>query len=314
MTFFYFLLIVVILTLIEFRYSKGSSSLDPNCNKLWPKCLEDSITLLNTACMFKNCAPRDPNCKELLADDKFRKAVLNEHNKLRNKIASGNDKTGKNQAASNMRALSYDLGLEYTSICHVHGCREGHDKCRITTRFKNVGQNAGMLEVSGQPRYLPSQLNDLTDISSSIGLIDFWYEQIGSQDFSNLIDNYDSIPGINHFTQLIWAKTTHIGCARAVGIKNASHIALHITCNYGPAGNNMDEPIYRKGTGCSACPSGIPCNTDYPSLCGKIDNTDLIAGVNPYRAADIARGNQNSLHSSNLSIFTLNVFIVITYI
>lgn len=44
-------------------------------------------------------------------------------------------------AAANMRAISYDLSLEYTAICHVHGCLMEHDECRGTTKFPVVGQN-----------------------------------------------------------------------------------------------------------------------------------------------------------------------------
>lgn len=298
----------------EFGYSKGANSLDPNCHKQWPICEDKTGKYENAACMYRSCAPRVEHCIEMLADDQFRKTVLDHHNKLRNKIASGNDRTGNNEAASNMRALSYDLGLEYTSICHVHGCLMEHDKCRSTSKFDPVGQNLGLISTTTSLFLTEEDIKEVKKLGTIIQIINSWYEEINVTDFTKSIEHYIPSEETGHFTQLIWAESTHIGCARAYIISNATDMTTHLTCNYGPAGNYRTLPIYKKGPGCSNCPYGVPCNTEYRSLCGKIDNTDLIAGINPYRAADIARGNQNSLHGSITSICSVYIFIAIRFI
>ena len=48
-----------------------------------------------------------------------------------------------------------------------------------------------------------------------------------------------------HFTQLVWAKTTHVGCGY-IKFKDASGShATQIACNYGPAGNFEGQLIYK---------------------------------------------------------------------
>lgn len=53
--------------------------------------------------------------------------------------------------------------------------------------------------------------------------------------------------GTGHYTQLVWAKTFTIGCGY---IKYREHheekegIMKRLVCNYGPAGNVFDQPVY----------------------------------------------------------------------
>ena len=51
-----------------------------------------------------------------------------------------------------------------------------------------------------------------------------------------------------HFTQLVWAETTHVGCGY-IKFKDSANpsfpYATWVTCNYGPAGNFDGEPLYK---------------------------------------------------------------------
>ena len=68
----------------------------------------------------------------------------------------------------------------------------------------------------------------------------------------------------SHFTQLIWATSTHLGCARAQW--NNRHQVL--VCNYGPTGNIDSLPLYSIGSPCSKCYKSSGCSRRYKGLCG----------------------------------------------
>lgn len=304
---FHLLLIFLFFCCINWCVSK---SLDPKCKEKFPPCLIFGRTNVNTACANRGCGPKTKGCKELPPDAEFRKAMLDKHNELRNKIASGGDTTGGNQAAANMMALSYDVGLEFTAICHVHGCKMVHDSCRRTENFSTAGQN---LALFGTTISKPVTDEDITpDLAPEKfkEMVQRWYDEIKLSDFTNSIDKYSFDHATGHFTALVWATTTHIGCARAIDRSSKYGYIIHLTCNYGPSGNIMRASIYIKGGACSQCPSGASCNAKYPALCGEIK--DVYVGQNPYRAADIARGKQNSIHVYNIlvkDIILLSVFI-----
>lgn len=69
-----------------------------------------------------------------------------------------------------------------------------------------------------------------------------------------------------HYTQVVWAKTTHIGCGLAVS-NPTKGFTTTIVCNYGKAGNHENKPLYQVGPAGSACPKGTK-NED--GLCASI--------------------------------------------
>lgn len=44
---------------------------------------------------------------------------------------------------------------------------------------------------------------------------------------------------------MVWGKTKEIGCGSVKYIENNWH-THYLVCNYGPAGNYMDQPIYER--------------------------------------------------------------------
>ncbi|CAG9832864.1 unnamed protein product [Diabrotica balteata] len=179
-------------------------------------------------------------------DNDFRNHLLKEHNRLRNFIASGEEKRGGATSAANMMVLNYDFDLEFSASCTANKCEMKHDKCRRTKKFTSAGQNLH----SGS-----SQKLQMTAVNA-------WYAEIvhmSADDF----DKFEFRSEIGHFTEVVWAKTTHIGCARAYEGKN-----YFLACNYGPSGNIVGAAVYKRGEPASKCPTNVNKSRKYPNLCG----------------------------------------------
>jgi len=66
-----------------------------------------------------------------------------------------------------------------------------------------------------------------------------------------------------HYTQVVWAKTRHVGCAiqDCSPLTGAFSQGTYLVCNYGPAGNYVGQKPFLKGAACSKCTSGTSwCN------------------------------------------------------
>lgn len=82
---------------------------------------------------------------EIEPDIEFRTFIVDMHNHLRNKIASGYlEEIANYPSASNMNAMSYRLELEYLARCHVMAGGEIYDKCGRTKKYSNIGQVIGL--------------------------------------------------------------------------------------------------------------------------------------------------------------------------
>jgi hypothetical protein len=83
-----------------------------------------------------------------------------------------------------------------------------------------------------------------------------------------------------HFTALMWAETSEVGCGRM----NCPNLFGHAStdawvCQYSPAGNYVNEFPYKSGGYvCSECPSGFHCKDN---LCTNSSLTSLPAPMTP---------------------------------
>nr|XP_008192491.2 PREDICTED: CRISP/Allergen/PR-1 [Tribolium castaneum] len=257
---------------------------DPKERKYCDKyCLTPSKKkVVHTSC---NCAAGEGREEiEMNKYPEFRRIVLEEHNKLRNKIASGLDTRNGASSAANMMALSYDLELEYMTRCYLRSRFNGyHDTCRLLSNGRNAGQNiAGQNLKNYSMKLVKKFIND-------------WYEEIKYLQ-PDVIDSFrlleenektDEDSEIAHFTALVWAESNKVGCARLytkdprkLKYMYDESFRQTLLCNYGitilegsiAEVNAITRPVYQRGKPCSQCPENFKCNTKYPALCGEIES------------------------------------------
>uniref|UniRef100_A0A0X3NH22 GLIPR1-like protein 1 n=2 Tax=Schistocephalus solidus TaxID=70667 RepID=A0A0X3NH22_SCHSO len=144
--------------------------------------------------------------------------------------------------AANMKALVYDteaerLAQEWANMCQFH-----HPPWDDPV-YGPYGQNLAY----SSPR-------DVVD-SLHIGLISWYEEKI----YYRIEDDYCAKSPCTHYTAMIWANTSKIGCAYNrcdnLGGKNTHYWV----CQYWPKGNYIGDKIYEVGRACSKCRPGQKC-------------------------------------------------------
>jgi hypothetical protein len=61
-----------------------------------------------------------------------------------------------------------------------------------------------------------------------------WYDEVTKYDFNN--PGFSSSTG--HFTQVVWFKTTSVGCGIAISKASGK---IYSVCNYSPPGNMIGD-------------------------------------------------------------------------
>eukprot|EP00057_Strongylocentrotus_purpuratus_P031039 XP_783405.4 PREDICTED: protein lon-1 [Strongylocentrotus purpuratus] len=112
-------------------------------------------------------------------------------------------------------------------------CDFGFNFRSLVTEFSSVGQNiaqvyAGTLD----------------------SIMDSWNNEKADYDFeTNTCSAFCA-----HYTQMVWATTSFIGCGRAACPPHSLYRPdTYIVCNYGPGGDETQRP-YESGLPCSSCP------------------------------------------------------------
>ncbi|XP_054932805.1 venom allergen-1-like [Dermacentor andersoni] len=209
----------------------------------------------HTACKRRNMWCR---IKAAGVHPKIRASILKMHNDFRSQTALG--KLPGFQTAADMQELLWDDELATVAQAHATLCTtpDGdlkNDKVedRFTDRFEQTGQNTAWL---GRPGYVEGP--------NWTWAMDGWftkeYKLYPPRDVSKFAPVKDA--KIGHFTQIIWAKTHYVGCGYVYySVDGALYPHMkQYTCNYGPSGNYMGQPIYQEGPTCSACPNSTQCD------------------------------------------------------
>lgn len=181
--------------------------------------------------------------------------ILDEHNSYRQRVANGQTKQSSQPPAADMRQLEWDNELATVAQKWAEQCKVQHDcpDCRQLPRFR-VGQNIYM--------YASTEDNATTDWYTATHE---WYKEVSIFPAAK-IEPFQHPQTAGHYTQLAWANTQKVGCGYTYYQKGGWFTKLYV-CDYGPAGNILEDRMYVKGSACSACPEGTSCSRNYPGLC-----------------------------------------------
>ncbi|KAM4677726.1 glioma pathogenesis-related protein 1-like [Discoglossus pictus] len=178
----------------------------------------------------------------------FINECVDAHNAVRSKVTP---------TAVKMLHLSYDPTLankaaEWSSKClktHNPNIKVDHPA------FKKFGENL----FGGY-----GGINDysLTDAVSN------WATEVKDYDLETNTCATGKVCG--HYTQIVWAETFKVGCARTL-----CKGFLSIICCYGPGGNMKGVKPYSAGSPCSNCPSNDTCKHN---LCMNEKRDAIIVG------------------------------------
>ncbi|KAL7299649.1 hypothetical protein TKK_0007410 [Trichogramma kaykai] len=195
----------------------------------------------NTECLFRDYTP-SANCGRVMTvglSMEEKKAIVDLHNELRMKVARGEElrgAPGPQPAATNMQMLEWDEELAQTAQKWASQCIFQHDQCRDLPRFQ-VGQNLAWRGNTSKQGF--------SQITAEI-LVKDWYDEVQYYN-RNSVHYFNSLYGAGgqtgHYTQLVWAKTNRIGCG-AIRNYQGGYYKFTLACNYGPAGNFMNRPVY----------------------------------------------------------------------
>ncbi|XP_028822723.1 cysteine-rich secretory protein LCCL domain-containing 1 [Denticeps clupeoides] len=164
--------------------------------------------------------------------------ILDLHNRLRGQVYP---------PASNMEYMVWDTELERTAEEWAETCLWEHGPAGL---LPHIGQNLGV----HWGRYRPPTSH-----------VQAWYDEVKDYSFpypqecNPYCPFRCSGPVCTHYTQLVWATSSRIGCA--INVCHNMNVwgqiwakAVYLVCNYSPKGNWWGHAPYKHGTPCSACP------------------------------------------------------------
>uniref|UniRef100_A0A5K3FQ23 SCP domain-containing protein n=1 Tax=Mesocestoides corti TaxID=53468 RepID=A0A5K3FQ23_MESCO len=143
-----------------------------------------------------------------------------------------------------MMTFIYFLELERLAVDWVARCKYEHPDPKIYPQYSGIGQNLGIT-----PEPLPG-LTYPTHV---------WADEFFDYNFSNNLCK--RVCG--HYTQMVWATSTEVGCAIKLcdNVYPATYSPVHfLVCHYKPWGNIPGEKPYRAGNFCTECPPESTCH------------------------------------------------------
>ncbi|MEE6499992.1 hypothetical protein FKM82_003662 [Ascaphus truei] len=214
--------------------------------------LPNSTVWENLLSKYKDTASHSRSRRAISRSDK--EDILQLHNKLRGQV---------HPSASNMEYMTWDEELERSSEVWAQECIWEHGPASL---IMSIGQNLAV----HWGRYRSPAFH-----------VQSWYDEVKDYTYpyphecNPWCPERCSGPMCTHYTQIVWATSTKVGCA--VNMCKRMNVwgeiwenAVYLVCNYSPKGNWIGEAPYKNGRPCSECPpsyGGICKN----NLCYKGD-------------------------------------------
>jgi hypothetical protein len=211
-------------------------------------------------------------------------AILGIHNTYRSQAAKG--LTPNLPSGANVVENVWDAGLATFAQNHVNKCVWGHSTSADRTAIYGT--------YSGENIYLAPQYPETT--TTILNGIQAWYNEYLFYTF-NPINSGDCQSGqmCGHLTQIVWAKTTRVGCAYKLcptaNVNGATVTnAIYFSCNYYAGGNYIGSYPYVSGSTCSQCPSTSPycnnglCSATNPASASSTATTTTTTTKSPTQA------------------------------
>ncbi|XP_075169036.1 antigen 5 like allergen Cul n 1-like [Haematobia irritans] len=246
------LVVVILLNILSFAWSQLSW-----CD---PEICGGATDVRHIACEnYGAFAPRCQPDAKVINIDAFSELFVDEHNKRRNLIASG--QLPGYYPATRMATMVWDDELQYLANLNVRTCVLEHDDCYHTYRFKNCGQN--LCAVS---RLKTTPLNVTSLIKQTLHL---WFDKEHQLVDRSYVEAFRVAPHFEHyghFTEIIVDRNIRVGCAILQYTRpDFLHVNVyHVVCNYASV-YALGAPLYNVGAPGSGCITGV--NPQYPALC-----------------------------------------------
>ncbi|XP_055595570.1 antigen 5 like allergen Cul n 1-like [Uranotaenia lowii] len=232
--------------------TSGGKSIKNQSNGVVNYCGENKLCPDGTRHVVCNGYSFGSNCTRpmlIKMTQKFVNLILNFHNEKRNKLACGSMR--RYASASSMQKLRWNDELAHMAEYNAKSCHFAHDQCHNTPKFRHSGQSIGMKWFHGHNYTAPYVVRDL---------MRKWYveHKMAKQHDVDLCKYSSESYKIGHFTQMIRADTTEVGCALVRFQKhnnNLKFVHYYLVCNYSE-GNVENKPIYKRGEPCSGCKLG----------------------------------------------------------
>ncbi|KAJ8921932.1 hypothetical protein NQ315_008566 [Exocentrus adspersus] len=168
------------------------------------------------------------NILESGVNKKDKEIIVNEHNRLRDLVSQG--KVRGQPKGLNLKKMFWDDTLASKAQDIADLCQFKHKK--VNDRRWKVGQN--LYKQSSSKFQIGANWN---------GAIQAWFDEHKNYRYSR---KFRLTKGTGHYTQVVWADTSHIGCGYAYYASGSMYDKLYV-CNYGPAGNIKGRLIYQSG-------------------------------------------------------------------
>ncbi|XP_066581727.1 venom allergen 5-like [Prorops nasuta] len=210
----------------------GIQAFTDYCNK---KCSGTSGK--HTKCLY--ASGYGPNCNRVVRSGLTPQEIsvlLDKHNEFRAFVASGKEKRGSpgpQPAAVHMPSLIWDDEIASIAQTWANQCQFSSDECRDVKRFQ-VGQNIHIMT---------STYRANPDLA---GVVEEWYNGVTHFKSSQVTKfTPEHLFDIGSYTQIVWAKTTRLGCGLTEYRSSSNYWNIFVVCNYGPSGNYYNRPVYQ---------------------------------------------------------------------